>query len=48
MPYLSDSLKRGNLWPWLITALWLPVLGGVVDTQKLASQGLKAAINLAL
>ncbi|MCA9800084.1 MAG: hypothetical protein KC474_11095 [Cyanobacteria bacterium HKST-UBA04] len=45
MPYLSDSLKRGNLWPWLITALWLPVLGGVVDTQKLASQGLKAAIN---
>lgn len=45
LPYLKESLKKGNIVPTLISMMPLPIIFGMVDTDKLSFHGLKAAFN---
>ena len=45
LPYLRESLSQGNYLPLLISLVPIPVMLGCVDTEKLASEGIKAAFN---
>lgn len=43
--YVQDSLKKGNIFPLLISLLPLPMALGFFETQKIALQGFKAAFQ---
>lgn len=45
LPYLRESLSNGNILPLAISLTPLPIIMGMIDTEKLASSGLKASWN---
>lgn len=44
-PYLTKAWKEGNILPFLISIVPLPLVFGLLDSDKLATEGLKAAFN---
>jgi len=45
LPYLRRSFKHGNLLPILVSLAPLPIISGMIDTEKLALGGIRAAFN---
>lgn len=45
LPYLKETLAQGNPIPALLSLVPLPVIFGMVDTEKWATHGFKAAFN---
>jgi len=45
VPYLKESLKRGNILPILISLTPLPIILGMIDTEKLSLGCFKASWN---
>jgi hypothetical protein len=44
-PYLKEPLQRGNILPLLVSFVPLPIVLGMIDTDKLSVHGLKASFN---
>lgn len=45
LPYLRESLRKGNIIPTLISLAPLPIIAGMIDTEKLSVGSLASSIN---